>query len=212
VPRPPPAAPLADPLIARRPGEDGARVCVAQIGAPHGLAGEVRLHAFTQDPLAVGRYGVLEAEDRSRQFEITALRVPKRGLIARIAGVADRDAAARLSRVRLYVPRARLPDLEDADTFYHADLLGLSVVGADGIAIGTVCAVHDFGAGNLLEIKPAGGPSLMVPFTKAAVPVVDLAGARLVAAIPGSPPAAGRTRPPRPASRLARKGAGRACG
>jgi len=197
-------------LRARRPESGGARVCVARIGAPHGLAGEVKLRAFTQEPLAVGRYGVLEAEDRSRRFELTSLRLAKRSLIAAFAGIADRDAAARLNAMRLYVPRARLPDPEDADTFYHADLVGLTVEGADGLPLGTVCAVHDFGAGNLLEIQPAAGPSLMLPFTKAAVPVVDLATARLVAAISTPPGPAPRSRPPQPVSRLPRKGGGQA--
>ena len=172
--------------------------------------GEVKLHAFTQEPLAVGRYGALEAEDRSRRFELTSLRLAKRSLIAAFAGIADRDAAARLNAIRLYVPRARLPDPEDADTFYHADLVGLTVEGVDGLPIGTVCAVHDFGAGNLLDIKPVGGPSFMLPFTKAAVPVVDLAAARLVAAIPAPPADAGRS--PKAPARLPRKGGGHACG
>jgi len=187
-------------LSGRQPSGDDGRVCVARIGAPHGLAGEVKLHAFTEEPLAVGRYGALEAEDRSRSFELSSLRLAKRSLIAAFAGIVDRAAAARLTAIRLYVPRARLPDPEDADTFYHADLLGLRVEGADGIPIGTVCAVHDFGAGDLLEVKPIAGPSVMLPFTKAAVPVVDLAAARLVAALPG-PPA-------KPPSRLPRKGEG----
>jgi 16S rRNA processing protein RimM len=195
-------------LRARRPSHEGARVCVAQIGAPHGLAGEVKLRAFTEEPLAVGRYGALEAEDRSRRFELTALRLAKRSLVAAFAGIADRTAAARLTAIRLYVPRARLPDPDDADTFYHADLVGLTVEGADGLPIGTVCAVHDFGAGDLLEVKPATGPSLMLPFTKAAVPVVDLAAARLVAAFPGPLHTAGRSRPPKGASRHPRPGGG----
>jgi 16S rRNA processing protein RimM len=195
-------------LSARRPSGDDARVCVARIGAPHGLAGEVKLHAFTEEPLAVGRYGALEAEDRSRRFELTSLRLAKRSLIAAFAGIADRDAAARLTAIRLYVPRARLPDPEDADTFYHADLVGLTVEGCDGTPIGTVCAVYDFGAGDLLEVKPAAGPSLMLPFTKAAVPVVDLAAARLVAARPGLPGAAEQSPPNKPASRLPRTGGG----
>jgi 16S rRNA processing protein RimM len=194
-------------LRARRPSAEDARVCLAQIGAPHGLAGEVKLHAFTEDPLAVGRYGPLEAEDRSRRFELTALRLAKRSLIAAFAGIADRTAAARLTATRLYVPRARLPDPDDADTFYHADLVGLTVEGADGMPIGTVCAVHDFGAGDLLEVKPAAGPSLMLPFTKAAVPVVDLAAARLVAAVPALPPA-GPSRPSKGAPRHPRPGEG----
>jgi 16S rRNA processing protein RimM len=197
-------------LSARRPGSEGARVCVARIGAPHGLMGEVKLHAFTQEPLAVGRYGTLETEDRSRRFELTSLRLAKRSLIAAFAGIADREAAARLNAIRLYVPRARLPDPEDADTFYHADLVGLTVEGADGLPIGTVCAIHDFGAGHLLEIKPAAGPSWMLPFTKSAVPVVDLAAPRLVTAISAPRAAAGRS--PKALSRLPRKGGGHACG
>jgi 16S rRNA processing protein RimM len=156
------------------------RVCVAQIGAPHGVRGEVRLWTFTEDPIAIRNYGPLEAEDGSRSFEITALRPAKGHLVARLRGVDDRDAAQRLTNIKLYVPRERLPAIEDDDTFYHADLVGLAAVRADGSAFGSILAVHDFGAGTLLEIQPKSGPSLLLPFTKAVVPVIDLAGGRVV--------------------------------
>lgn len=156
-----------------------ARVLIAQIGAAHGVRGEVRLKAFTQDPLNVARYGALESED-GRRFEIEAVRPAKDMLVARLKGIADRDAAEALKNVRLYVERAKLPQPAD-DEFYHADLVGLTVETPGGGAFGTVKAVHNFGAGDLLEIEPAGGgATLMLPFTEAAVPMVDLAGRRIV--------------------------------
>jgi 16S rRNA processing protein RimM len=160
------------------------RVCIAQIGAAHGIRGEVRLKAFTQDPMAVARYGALEVEDGSRAFEIVSVRPAKDMLVARLKGIEDRDAAQRLTNLKLYVPRARLPAPEP-DEFYHADLVGLAVVTSDGAAYGTVVAVHNFGAGDLIEIKPVDErATVMLPFTEAAVPVVDIAGGRLVVAPP----------------------------
>jgi len=156
------------------------RVCIAQIGAAHGVRGEVRLKAFTQDPLSVARYGALETEDGRRHFEIEAVRPGKDMLVARLKGVTDRDAAERLKNMRLYVARERLPQPAD-DEFYHADLVGLAAVTPDGEAIGSVKAVHNFGAGDLLEIEPAaGGATMMLPFTATAVPLVDIAGGRIV--------------------------------
>jgi 16S rRNA processing protein RimM len=151
----------------------GARVCVAEIGAAHGLAGEVRLRAFTTDPLAVTQFGPLQAED-GRAVAIAAVRPGKDCLIARIAGVADRSAAERLRNVKLYVAREKLPAIDEPETWYHADLVGLAAIGPDGAALGQVVAVQNFGAGDLLEIAPAaGGPTLLLPFTDAVVPVVD---------------------------------------
>src|SRR5882757_6892677 len=97
-----------------------ARICVAQIGAAHGVRGEVRIKAFTEDPLSVTRYGPLETEDGARRFEIEAARPAKDMLVARLKGVADRDAAERLTNIRLYVAREKLPRPAD-DEFYHAD-------------------------------------------------------------------------------------------
>ena len=139
----------------------------------------MRLKAFTADPAAVTQYGPLQAED-GRSFEIAALRPGKDMLIARLKGVADRNAAEALRNLRLYVPRDRLAEPEE-DEFYYADLVGLAVTTPDGNSLGTAISVQNFGAGDLLEIAPsAGGPSMLVPFTKAAVPVVDLAGRRIV--------------------------------
>jgi 16S rRNA processing protein RimM len=155
------------------------RVCIAQIGAAHGVRGEVRLKAFTQDPLGVTRYGPLETED-GRLIEIEAARPAKDMLVARLKGITDRDAAERLKNIRLYVAREKLPRPAD-DEFYYADLVGLAAVKADGAAVGTVKAVHNFGAGDLLEIEPAaGGSTMMLPFTDATVPAVDIAGRRIV--------------------------------
>jgi len=163
----------------QQPTED-CRVCVARIGAPHGIRGEVRLHAFTNDPMAVATYGALEAEDGSRRFAIDKLRPANGFLVARLAGIDDRNAAERLKNCRLFVPRSRLPKLEDADDFYHVDLIGLGVVDRAGNELGTIAAVHNFGAGGLVEVKPPNGPTALLPFTKAVVPVVDLAARRLV--------------------------------
>jgi len=142
------------------------------------LRGEVRLWAFTAEPMAIRDYGSLAAED-GRRFIIDSLRPGKGFLVARFAGIGDRTAAETLTNIDLYVPRDRLPAPE-ADEFYHSDLIGLAAVTPDGRRLGTVIAVHDFGAGDLLEIRPQDGPTLMVPFTAADVPVVDVAGGRLV--------------------------------
>ena len=160
------------------------RVCVAQIGGAHGLRGEVKLKSFTGDPMAVSEYGTLTTEDGAASFEIEALRPAKGHLVARFRGIEDRGAAERLANVRLFVPRERLPPLE-ADEFYHADLIGLCAVKADGTEIGTVVAVHDFGAGDILELAPRGAATtIMVPFTAAFVPSVDIARGRIVVAPP----------------------------
>ena len=157
------------------------RICVAQIGAAHGIRGEVRLRSFTGDPMAITSYGPLESEDGARRFEIEALRPSKDLFVARLVGVNDRNAAEQLTNLRLYVPRNRLPPVEDDETFYHADLIGLSAVTPEGAALGTVTAIHNFGAGDLIEIKPAdGGEPLLVPFTDAAVPEIDIAAGRII--------------------------------
>jgi 16S rRNA processing protein RimM len=167
------------------------RICVAQIGGAHGLRGEVKLKSFTADPMAVTDYGPLTTEDGSATFEIEAVRAAKDHLIARFRGVGDRDTAERLANVRLFVARERLPPLA-ADEFYHADLIGLTAVTADGSEIGTVVAVHDFGAGDIVEVLPAGGgTSMMLPFTAAFVPSVDLANRRIVVAPLESAPESG---------------------
>jgi len=168
--------------VAPRPAERH-RVCVARVGAPHGVRGEVKLWSFTADPAAVKTYGPFETED-GRAVEIDALRPAGDCFVARLKGVADRDAAAMLRNKDLYVPRERLPAPED-DEFYLADLVGLAVMDRDGKKLGTVMAVHDFGAGPVLEFRPdAGGDTVMLPFTEQIVPVVDVAGGRLMVVPP----------------------------
>ncbi len=156
------------------------RVCVAKIGAAHGLRGEVRLFTFTREPMAVRDYGPFEDESGKRSLVLNAVRDAGDHLVARFEGVNDRDAARALTNVSLYVPRERLPQPE-ADSFYHADLVGLRVRGRDGRALGTVKAVQDYGAGDILEIAPTtGGEAVMLPFVEAFVPEVDLEGGIIV--------------------------------
>lgn len=183
----------------------GARICLGQIGAPHGVRGEVRLHSFTANPTAIAAYGPLEAED-GRVFKIESLRPAKHALVAKLSGVADRDAAERLTNTKLYVPRDRLPEPADADEFYHADLIGLRAVDSAGRECGTVVAVHNFGAGDLIELRRADGAQTeLLPFDAATVPEVNVRGGTIV--ISPSPVAGegGEAKPSR-VSGSARKG------
>src|SRR5262249_21316233 len=146
---------------------------------------EAKLKSFTADPMAVKDYGPLMSEDGAASFEIEALR-PVKGhhLVARLRGVGDRNAGEQLTHLRLFVPRGRLPS-PAADEFYHGALIGLVAVTGDGTEVGTVTAVHDFGAGDILELRPrAGGATIMLPFTDAFVPAVDLAAGRITVAPP----------------------------
>jgi 16S rRNA processing protein RimM len=161
------------------------RICVAQIGAPHGVRGEVRLRSFTEDPLAFVEYGPLESEDGKQRFEIEALRPAKDHFVARLSGVPDRNAAEKLTNVKLYVSRDVLPDIDEDETFYFADLIGLDAFTQDGVKLGTVTAMHNFGAGDIIEIKPeSGGDAMLLPFTEMVVPEVDIAARRIVVVPP----------------------------
>lgn len=155
-----------------------ARICVARIGAAHGVRGEVRLWPFTEDPLAVLRYGVLETKDGARKLEVASARVVKDHLVARLKGVDNRDQAEKLNNIELYIERARLPQT-DTDEFYHADLIGLAALSVSGEAVGKVIAVHNYGAGDILEIAPERGATLLLPFSNAVVPKVDIANGTL---------------------------------
>ncbi|MGD0418503.1 MAG: ribosome maturation factor RimM [Xanthobacteraceae bacterium] len=160
----------------------GARVCLGQIGAVHGLRGEVRLRSFTSDPAAITGYGPLETED-GRVFEIERLRPAKDHFVASFSGIRDRTAAEKLANLKLYVPRERLPAPTGTDEFYHADLIGLAVVDPAGRTFGTVIAIHNFGAGDLIEVRPdAGNQTELVPFDAINVPTVDVAAGRIVVA------------------------------
>ena len=158
----------------------GARLRVGEIVGVHGVRGLVRLRSFTEDPAAVASYGPLEDETGGRRFAIRLQSAAKEAWIARIEGIDTREAAEALKGVGLFIDRARLPEPGEGE-FYHTDLIGLRAERAgDGGELGTVLAVHDFGAGPMLELKLPEGGTVMMPFTLAVVPVVDIAGGRVV--------------------------------
>ena len=161
-----------------------APICVARIGAAHGVRGAVKLWTFTVDPLAVKRYGPLATKDGARQFEVTSAREAKGHLVATLKGVTTREEAERLNGVELYVAREKLP-VTDENEFYHADLIGLAAVTTADEPLGRVIAVHNFGAGDIIEISPPQGATMLLPFSNAVVPTVDLAGGRVVIELPG---------------------------
>ncbi|MSU88536.1 16S rRNA processing protein RimM [Rhodobacteraceae bacterium 2CG4] len=155
-------------------------VCVGAIAGAFGVHGEARIKSFCADPGAVGDYGPLSLED-GRTLTLRLTRPVKGGFAARLGGVATREDAEALKGQRLYAPRERLPALPN-DEFYHADLIGLEVVDTGGHVLGRVRAVHDHGAGDLLEIAVPGSPRpVLLPFTLAAVPTVDPGAGRIVA-------------------------------
>jgi 16S rRNA processing protein RimM len=160
-----------------------APICVARIGAAHGVRGAVKLWTFTEDPLAVKHYGPLMTKDGARQFELAQVREAKDHLVVTLKGIATREDAERLNGIELYVPREKLPATDD-DEYYHADLIGLAAVNAADEQLGRVIAIHNFGAGDIIEIAPAKGATMMLPFTNAVVPTVDLAGGRVVIELP----------------------------
>jgi len=159
----------------------GRRVLLGVIGRPHGVRGLVRVHSHTAEPADLTAYGPLQ-DEKGRQFEV-AWRGEGVAAVAELRDgvrvpVSDRDAAARLTNLRLYIARERLP-VPEPEEFYLADLIGLEASDAGG-PIGRVAAVHDYGAGASLEIARGEKPPLVVPFTRACVPEVDVAGGRLL--------------------------------
>ena len=151
----------------------GDLVTVGTVGAPHGVRGEVRVKPHTDDPLALKAYGPLRTPD-GRCFEVRGARLAKTVVVCRLSGVDSREAAEALRGMDLLVPRSRLPE-PDEDEFYLEDLEGVRVLGLDGAPLGTVVAGHNFGAGDILEIRPEdGGRTVMIPFDERAVPVLDI--------------------------------------
>jgi 16S rRNA processing protein RimM len=176
-----------------------AQICVARIGAAHGVRGQVKLWTFTEDPFAVTQYGPLSTKDGTRRFEVAQAREGKGHLVATLKGVTSRNEAERLNGLELYVAREQLP-ATDQDEYYHADLIGLAAVTTAGEPLGRVTAIHNFGAGDIIEIAPASGPTMLLPFTNAVVPTVDFAGSRVVIELPeeieGDEPVAADDGPP----------------
>ncbi|MCB2094664.1 MAG: 16S rRNA processing protein RimM [Rhodobacteraceae bacterium] len=157
------------------------RICVGAIAGAFGVKGEVRLKSFCADPAAIADYAPLHTGDGARSFTVRITRTIPGGLAARLSGIASKEEADALRGTELFADRAKLPRLPD-DEFYHADLIGLEVRDTGGALIGTVRAVHDHGAGDILEIfQPDARSILLLPFTRAIVPTVDLAAGRIIA-------------------------------
>ncbi|WP_432419899.1 ribosome maturation factor RimM [Methylobacterium mesophilicum] len=182
-PRAPAPKPAAQPVP-----PDPNLVLLGEFGRAHGLNGEIRLKSYTGDPQAIASYGALLTAD-GRTLTLADVR-PAPGsspdmLVARVKGVSGRNAAEALNRVAVFVPRDRLAAPEDEDEVYAADLIGATAVDAAGAVIGTIVAVPNYGGGDLLELRPpGGGATALLPFTKAFVPTLDMAGRRVTVAVP----------------------------
>jgi 16S rRNA processing protein RimM len=160
-------------------------VLVGRVAGGFGVRGEIRITTYTQDPLALLRYKDLKREDGTPALVLQSARATKDGIVARAPEVPTKEAADALRGLRLYVPRESLPPVEDEDEFYQTDLIGLEAVTPDGVKLGRVKAVHDFGAGDILELDQGGGrQTRYLPFTRETVPEVHLAEGRLVAVPP----------------------------
>lgn len=161
------------------------KLLMGRIGAAHGIKGEVRIQSFTEDPLAIMDYGPLATNKPGLVIEITDARTTTNVLVARIKGFSDRNAVEKLNGVELFIDRDLLPEIEDEDDYYHADLIGLDARLEDGSSIGEVITVPNFGAGDMLEIRDkAIGDTRFIPFTKAAVPEVHIAAGYVVVVPP----------------------------
>ena len=148
------------------------KILLAQIGAPHGIKGEVRVKPFGE-PEMLDQYGKLETRD-GKKFKIKRMRPQKNMMVVKFEGVNTREEAEALNRVELYIDRAKLPELEDEDEFYIEDLIGMDVQDENGETIGTVLTVSNFGAGDMIEVKPTNSSSThYLPFTKEVVPEID---------------------------------------
>ncbi len=153
--------------------DDGQQVCLGVVIGPHGIKGEVNIRSYSGAPDGIAAYGPL-TDENGNVFEVAGLRQGPKGPVVRFAGIDDRSSAEALKGIRLLVRRDQLPDLE-ADEYYHSDLVGLRVENK-GEFVGTVAAVHNFGAGDLSEVDRADRASVILTFTREVVPLVDIAG------------------------------------
>lgn len=162
---------------------DDSLLLLGEIGAAVGLRGELRLRSYTEDPAAIAGYGPLATDRPGQSLTIQNLRPGPKMLVAKFKGVNDRSAAEALTGTRLYIDRERLPE-SGADEWYYADLIGLAAIDGTGAPLGTVVAVHNFGAGDLIELAPESGATMLIPFTEKAVPDVNVADGRLTVTLP----------------------------
>jgi 16S rRNA processing protein RimM len=155
------------------------RIVMGVVTGAHGVRGLVRVKSFTADPADLTAYGPLTDAAGRTEYALTLKGEVKGQLLAAIAGCTDRNAAEALRGTQLYLARALLPETEDGDEFYHADLIGLSARDAAGVELGRVRAVFDFGSGDVLEVLDADGRAVLYPFTRTVVPEIDLAAGTL---------------------------------
>jgi 16S rRNA processing protein RimM len=166
------------------PADEPRRVLLGRIAGAHGIRGEVLIRSFTEPAENIAAYGTLSDEAGTRTFAIDSVRATSKGVVARLAGIADRTAAEALQGLDLYVERGRLPPPAEGE-FYRADLVGLTAVDTEGKALGQIAAVQNFGAGDLIEVRLAGSTRTeLVPFTEACVPEIDFAARRAVVILP----------------------------
>ena len=158
-------------------------VLMATIGAAHGIRGEVRVKPYGDDPLSFTDYGALTTKDGKRSFEVVSARVKKTVVITKFKEIGDRNQAEALNGTDLYIGRDQLPETEE-DEFYYSDLNGLNVVDPAGEPLGKIVAVQDFGAGDLLEVRPKRGKTFYAPFTKDFVPTIELDKGQIVLDLP----------------------------
>lgn len=151
------------------------RVLMGQIGAAHGIQGQVRIKSHTDDPLALKNYSPLTTNRPGLEITIKKARLNKSVIVATLEGVTDRNTAETLNGVKLYVSRDQLPDTQDEEEFYQTDLIGLDVQLEDGTKYGTITAIQNHGAGDVLEVRPLRGPSELYPFTKRIIPTINIA-------------------------------------
>lgn len=160
------------------------RICLGAFAGAHGVKGDAKVKSFTEHPESIAAYGPVETEDGERRFTFELVRVLKPGLVlVRAPEIQSREDAAALSGTRLYIDRARLPEPQE-DEFYLDDLVGLAAFDESGAELGSVSAVYNFGAGDILELKDVPGRkgTVMIPFLRATVPQVDIAAGRLAIA------------------------------
>lgn len=167
---------------------DNKRICLGAFAGAHGVRGETKVKCFTEDPADICAYGKLQTEDGKTFYELKFIRIDKLGAICHVKGIDNREIMQSLKGTRLYAMRDLLPEIEDEEEFYHADLVGLDVRDEAGVNVGKIMSVQDFGAGDLLEVNPStddgeSEPSFFIPFTLEVVPEVNAKGGYVTFAV-----------------------------
>lgn len=157
-------------------------ICLGVIIAAHGVRGQVKLRSFTTHPEDIGDYGDL-CDTQGKTYRLTVITSNNDTVIASIEGIADRDTAEKLRNIELFVERSKLPAPPENE-YYYNDLIGLKVISGNGTAYGQVTGVHNFGAGDIVDIKLVSGKEECMPFNKATFPVIDIKNKTLVISPP----------------------------